>query len=298
MYHINDVTIHYPYLSCSHLMLISHKHISSYPLILSSYFNLSYPATTLTWTYHIPQTKSPPSIPPTIYKTLSYTLPTILLHIPPPLPYFTDHFLRDHILGPGSQLTDQISFESFKRFFSTHLLRLSKKQEIKLMKDRMKSTPTVGAMSRQTSWSGDGNVQHTGTEASFKESLVMDPHEEEKMTESLAALFRMMDKEGENAKPGFLSFEDVEEVLRSMDVQLTTMELEMMMADVELDDNGMVDYHQFLPKCTKLLVTLKAARLALASEHHKEVMADEKARKMAAATGREIDATIAFVVAR
>ena len=162
----------------------------------------------------------------------------------------------------------------------------------------MKSTPVVGAMSRQTSWSGDANVQHTGTEASFKESLVMDPHEEEKMTESLAALFRMMDKEGENAKPGFLSFEDVEEVLRSMDVQLTTMELEMMMADVELDDTGMVDYHQFLPKCTKLLVTLKAARLALASEHHKEVMADEKARKMAAATGREIDATIAFVVAR
>ena len=62
-----------------------------------------------------------------------------------------------------------------------------------------------------------------------------------------------------------------------MDVQLTTMELEMMMADVELDEHGMVDYHQFLPKCTKLLVTLKAARLALASEHQKEVRADERA---------------------
>ena len=151
-----------------------------------------------------------------------------------------------------------------------HLLRLSKKQEIKLMKERMKSTPPPGSMSRQTSWSSDVNVQQGGMDTSFKESL--DPHEEEKMTESLTALFHMMDKEGENVKPGFLSFEDVEEVLRSMDVQLTTMELEMMMADVELDDSGMVDYLQFLPKCTKLLVTLKAARLALASEHHKEVM--------------------------
>ena len=76
LYHIHDATILYPYLSCNHLVLLSHEHISSiHPILLSCYLILSHPSTTIT--KHIPQTKSQ-SISPTIYKTLSYTLPTIL----------------------------------------------------------------------------------------------------------------------------------------------------------------------------------------------------------------------------
>jgi len=89
----------------------------------------------------------------------------------------------------------------------------------------------------------------------------------------------------------------VDGVLASLDLNLTEVETKMVLGDLEADEAGMVNYQSFIPHATKLLLTLKAARLALSTEHRRETLAEEKARRMAAATGREVQAAIDHIVA-
>ena len=121
--------------------------------------------------------------------------------------------------------------------------------------------------------------------------------EEIALTEHLSSLFRIMDV-ADNPQPGFLSYDEVEEVLKKLDVQLTDAELKMLLPEEDANENELVDYHKFLPQAAKLLVTIKASKLALASEHRKEVMAEEKAKRMINTTLRELNASIRYIVSK
>ena len=102
----------------------------------------------------------------------------------------------------------------------------------------------------------------------------------------------------DNPQPGFLSYEEVETVLKQLDVQLTDAELKMLLPEEDANDSELVDYHKFLPQVAKLLVTIKASKLALASEHRKEVMAEDKAKRMINTTLRELNASIRYIVSK
>ena len=125
----------------------------------------------------------------------------------------------------------------------------------------------------------------------------MSQQEEIALTEHLSSLFRIMDG-ADNPQPGFLTIEEVEEVLKKLDVQLTDAEMKMLLPEEESNENDLVDYHKFLPQAAKLLVTIKASKLALASEHRKEVMAEDKAKRMINTTLRELNASIRYIVSK
>jgi Ca2+-binding EF-hand superfamily protein len=100
------------------------------------------------------------------------------------------------------QNTNTISFDGFKRFFRLHLLNLSKKTEIREMRTRLKSVVSTMTLVEK----------HKFNEGHFDiGDCVIDGKEEMLLTEHLASLFRIMDKD-ENPRPGFISHDEVEEV--------------------------------------------------------------------------------------
>ena len=209
----------------------------------------------------------------------------------------------------GSNGFDTISFDGFKKFFWVHLLDLSNKNEIKEMKKYMTSTVTIMT---------DTETKEYEEGAFDIADLVLDADEEANLAERLASLFRMVQSQSSSRNSisnsahgshgchsgrverdhpsGFVTLEDVEQVLYSLELTLSVIEMKMVLAEVEVDsDSGLVDFYEFLPVGAKLLATLKASRRALASEHRKEVMAHDKALKMAQATMHEIDLTVKYI---
>ncbi|KAF8795770.1 Troponin C like protein [Argiope bruennichi] len=68
----------------------------------------------------------------------------------------------------------------------------------------------------------------------------------EAMQEELREAFRMYDKEGN----GYINVADLREILRALDDKLTEDELDEMIAEIDTDGSGTVDFDEFMEMMT------------------------------------------------
>ncbi|TDG38308.1 hypothetical protein AWZ03_015270, partial [Drosophila navojoa] len=68
----------------------------------------------------------------------------------------------------------------------------------------------------------------------------------EAMQEELREAFRMYDKEGN----GYINVSDLREILRALDDKLTEDELDEMIAEIDTDGSGTVDFDEFMEMMT------------------------------------------------
>ncbi|GIX92721.1 troponin C [Caerostris extrusa] len=66
------------------------------------------------------------------------------------------------------------------------------------------------------------------------------------MQEELREAFRMYDKDGK----GYINVADLREILRALDDKLTEDELDEMIAEIDTDGSGTVDFEEFMEMMT------------------------------------------------
>ena len=95
---------------------------------------------------------------------------------------------------------DLMTFDGFKKFFTTNLLELSKKNEIKAVKTTMKATNTAQMTTAQAKQYEKGAYDVA--------DLGIDAEEEVAMAHHLATLFRMLEP-SDHPRPGYLPHTEV-----------------------------------------------------------------------------------------
>lgn len=64
--------------------------------------------------------------------------------------------------------------------------------------------------------------------------------------EKLVEVFRVIDQDGD----GYISMGDLKEVIGGLQLNMTTQDLEEMLAEVDRDGDGLVDFDEFIKVCT------------------------------------------------
>uniref|UniRef100_UPI0038B2BB1D EF-hand domain-containing protein n=1 Tax=Staphylococcus aureus TaxID=1280 RepID=UPI0038B2BB1D len=88
-------------------------------------------------------------------------------------------------------------------------------------------------------------------ELEFDEFLVLTAkflveEDAEKMQQELREAFRLYDKQGN----GYINVKDLREILRALDDKLTEDELDDMIAEIDTDGSGTVDFEEFMEMMT------------------------------------------------
>jgi hypothetical protein len=94
---------------------------------------------------------------------------------------------------------------------------------------------------------------------------------------------------------GFLSYGELEELIRTMEIDLSNFQLDVIFSELETDVHGRFDYREFIPICAKILQTFRARETAQAVRKRREEWAAEKAQKMVEASRHEISMIVKFI---
>ena len=74
----------------------------------------------------------------------------------------------------------------------------------------------------------------------------------EAYVDHLKNIFNLADKDGS----GSLHQTEFIEVLRSIDIDISTFELEILLSEIDANGNGLIDFEEFIPVCAELLQVL------------------------------------------
>jgi len=123
----------------------------------------------------------------------------------------------------------KISFVEFGDFFKRHMTRLERERNIR-------------------------NIEHEGissVEMSLKtESNPNSPSDKVELYEmQLRKIFASADAN----KSGFLSVDEFYNIFSSMDINLTSYQMSVLMSELDVNDDGLIDYQEFVPICADLL---------------------------------------------
>jgi len=113
----------------------------------------------------------------------------------------------------------------------------------------------------------------------------------------LRDIFHLSDSEN----TGFLTRDEYKVVLQSLDLKISNLEMDMILAEADRsdgDDDGLIDYILFLPECVKLLQTFIARENAVGENANQERKAYEKAESIASASRSEIMQVAAYLRSR
>ena len=170
--------------------------------------------------------------------------------------------MRAHYFGLKKGVHGGVDWETFREFFMKNLGQLEKTKHFRILQSRL-----------HQDHSGD-SPQTSAEIAAQRDDLLA----------HLTSLLEMCDTHNS----GFIELHELEDVIRSLDLELTPFQLDVILSEVEHDEHGYVDYHAFLPTCTDLLQTFIARQYADVEEHRTEHKAEERAARIIHAARDEI----------
>ena len=102
-----------------------------------------------------------------------------------------------------------------------------------------------------TNHSSSSSMDHDGSEKSIANTL-NDAFliEEAEMTQHLLRIFEFADRE----RTGLLPYDEVEKILRSLDVRISQFEIQVILSEIATDPMGRIEYKSFAPVCADLLM--------------------------------------------
>lgn len=160
-----------------------------------------------------------------------------------------------------SESNGGVSFEDFKEFFTKNIVEMERVKHKRILQSRLHQTK-------------DGNPQ---SQAELQE-------QRKELMEHLQSLFESLDTSG----TGFLEIHELEDVVKSLDIDLTPFQLDTIFSEVETDGHGFVDFHNFLPVCADLLQAF-IVRHSVEEEHIKqEQQAELKAKRIVSSQASEL----------
>jgi len=139
------------------------------------------------------------------------------------------------------------------------------------------------------------------SELHSKHSANPDKESVKKEAEVLEGRLRDILTISDTENTGFLTREEFKVVLQNLDLSISNLEMDMILAEADRsdgDDDGLIDYIMFLPDCVKLLQTFIARENAMGENANQERMAYEKAEAIATASRSEIMQVAAYLRSR
>jgi Ca2+-binding EF-hand superfamily protein len=113
-----------------------------------------------------------------------------------------------------------LRFADFSEFFSHNLLSLERERHIRILHNAIHSKDD-----RSAAESTDDNLAH------------------------ISSLFKIADVD----KTGSLTRDEFVNVLKSLELNVSNLELDILLSEIDSNNNGLIDFDEFLPVCTELL---------------------------------------------
>jgi Ca2+-binding EF-hand superfamily protein len=155
-----------------------------------------------------------------------------------------------------------ISFEEFLEFCNINLAHLERENHIRQLQEAMNRTDS----------SNDA------------EDIVA-------MTEHLHHIFRLADSDGSGA----LSYEELEVVFKSVNMHLSHFQLQVLMSEMDVNNDGSVSYDEFVAPLADLLLAYKAKNHAIEEKNRREAWALQKANESSPAWMIDVRKTVSFL---
>jgi hypothetical protein len=97
-------------------------------------------------------------------------------------------------------------------------------------------------------------------------------------------------------RPGYLPHKDLEDILRSLDLKMQDYHLHSILSEIEMNEDGLVSYKEFIPICVDLLMTFKAKEKVNRERSRKEEDAMKKAQEIVANSSKDINFTVHYIM--
>lgn len=160
-----------------------------------------------------------------------------------------------------------LKFEEFVGFFTHNLLNLEREKRLRLL---------------QSSMQNDGGSNAQGNKK--------DEQEQDLITR-LMHLFQLYDPED----TGFIRFEDFDSILHNFSLHSSKFLMDLMISELQVNDDGLVEYSKSLKLCGDLLKVFKAKESALEEHRQKEAEAEAKALKFAQVSVEETNRIVKYL---
>ena len=128
-----------------------------------------------------------------------------------------------------------LTLEGFVKFFSDNLLMLEKERQLKLLQESVHKQPRSPSRLMSTVVDDDGDDLHSKTIGDFNAHLT--------------SIFELADTDN----TGFLPVDEVENILNSLEVDITSFQLECLFTEIKISSDGKIHYAEFIPVCADLL---------------------------------------------
>lgn len=156
-----------------------------------------------------------------------------------------------------------ISFEEFVEFCNINLAHLERENHIRQLQEAMNRTD--------------------GTRDDAEDVMAM--------TEHLHHIFKLADADGSGA----LSYEELEVVFKSVNMHLSHFQLQVLMSEMDVNNDGSVSYDEFVPPLADLLLAYKAKNHAIEEKNKREAWALQKANESSPAWMMDVRKTVHFL---
>lgn len=141
-----------------------------------------------------------------------------------------------------------ISFDEFCEFCMNNLLHLEREKHIRMLQKAI-----------------HGTVEEHRTDNTIRDVQTLELH--------LRQIFQLADKD----KNGCLNQDELESLFLSLDIQLTPFQLMVLISECDANNNGMVEYEEFIPICVDILEAAKAKNYAIEKKMQRELEAKQQA---------------------
>eukprot|EP01042_Synura_sphagnicola_P004043 gene4043-5088_t len=150
----------------------------------------------------------------------------------------------------------KISFVEFGDFFKRHMTRLERERNIR-------------------------NIEHeviSSVETSLK--IESNPNSPSDKVELYEMQLRKIFASADANKSGFLSVDEFYNIFSSMDINLTSYQMSVLMSELDVNDDGLIDYQEFVPICADLLQAFRGNEFAMNLKRQREEWAAQKAEEV------------------
>lgn len=125
-----------------------------------------------------------------------------------------------------------LKFEEFVGFFTHNLLNLEREKRLRLLQSSMQKEAAGHCKTIPNSACANAHVE-----------------QEQDLITRLTHLFELYDKD----KSGFIRFEDFDHILRNFSLHSSRFLMELMISELQVNEDGLVEYHKSLRLCADLL---------------------------------------------
>lgn len=160
-----------------------------------------------------------------------------------------------------------LKFEEFVGFFTHNLLNLEREKRLRLLQSSIQ-------------------VESGGNASGNKKD-----EQEQDLITRLMHLFQLYDPED----TGFIRFEDFDSILHNFSLHSSKFLMDLMISELQVNDDGLVEYSKSLKLCGDLLKVFKAKESALEEHRQKEAQAEAKALKFAQVSVEETNRIVKYL---